>query len=144
MFFKKKTKDLSFDSNPGFSSLVANGVTFAGSLDFVGTLKVAGIVKGDRITGAGDATNLDQLFVAEGGVVESAEITAHNIVINGTVTSKVIRATGTVSIGPKASISSAVIYYSRLNVSQAAFIDRCELRNNAAVTAGDTEAQQSE
>lgn len=126
MFGNKKLK---IDN---FTNLVAEGTTLDGTLNFTGVILIRGHVKGDVVRSAdmADDTKADNcISVAVGGIVESAQIIATNIVIDGTVTSNTICATDTISIGKGGIVKDATIYFRNIQIDPGALVHNCQLKH---------------
>ena len=117
-------KKLNADS---FTNLIAEGTSIEGRVNFSGTIKIQGLVKGDIFGASLDQKNNDCLIVDKTGEVTSDMVKIGDAIIAGTISCKELRVEGTLRALSSAKISGATIYYRTLEIEPGALITGCQL-----------------
>lgn len=125
-FFKRKL------STDAYTNLIANGTHVDGDVVFSGIIKIEGAVKGSVLTMAPDAdvkVSKDCINVAQGGSVNSEKMKAFDIVIAGSVSSKIVWAEDIVRILKTGVVKNATIYYRTLEIEPGATLIDCHMKH---------------
>lgn len=120
-FFNKK---LNADS---FTNLIAEGSCIEGRVQFSGTIKVQGNIKGDIAGASLEKKNNDCLIVDTCGEVTSDTVKIGDAIIAGKLRCKELQVEGTLRVHSTAQIVGATIYYRTLEIEPGALITGCHL-----------------
>ena len=125
MFGKKTFK------SQGFDSLIAQGLTFGGDIDLVGTLQIDGKLIGAQLIGADGSVHIN-------GDVKVTNVKVKDATICGSLAVNTLTVEGTLAIKSGAQVSaSTVIYYRTLVIEPGAVINgtMTNLDNSGTVAA---------
>lgn len=106
-----------FSKKKDISSLIGEGVTLRGDLEFSGGIRVDGKIEGDLISRSGPEPSF--LLLGPEGVVEG-DVTVENAVINGKVTGN-LTVSDSLTLLQNAVVSGK-IHYGKFNMEQGATI----------------------
>jgi cytoskeletal protein CcmA (bactofilin family) len=115
-----------------FSNLISSGTALTGDCSFVDSTRVEGSIEGEKIVVTKSGSNSGILYgdfiLGKGGKCTVDELAANNVMIDGTLVCKELKAFKQLIIGENAVIKGGELLYEELTIHPGATLDGCKLQ----------------
>lgn len=106
-----------------FTGLIDLHMSVQGDIQFEGTLKIDGSVRGDQIAGGEKSC----LVIGKEATVTSKALSSHDAIISGFLQCDELKAENILRITKTSRVLSATLYYRILEIEPGAFINDCKM-----------------